>query len=79
MNQGLVCCPGEERIDDICVDDIRKGVELPREPVNVIPQGLIGLLLATLEVLRIPEMDVHPLEVPYEDPLEVRLVVDVVV
>ena len=44
--------------------------------MDVIPQGLIGLLLATRVVLGIPSMDVCPLEVPYEDHLEVHLVVD---
>ena len=47
--------------------------------MDVIPHGLIGLLLATLEVLGIPKMDIHPLEVLDEDPLKVRLVVDAVV
>ena len=35
--------------------------------------------MATLEVLGIPRTDIRPLEVPNEDPLEVRLVVDAVV
>ena len=34
--------------------------------------------MATLEVLGIPRTDIRPLEVLDEDPLEVRLVVDVV-
>ena len=35
-------------------------------------------MLATLEILGIPKMDIRPLEIPDEDPLEVRLVTDVV-
>ena len=26
VDQGLIGCPGEERADDVCVDDIREGV-----------------------------------------------------
>ena len=28
MDQGLISCPREERADDVCVNDIRKGVAL---------------------------------------------------
>ena len=37
VNQRLTGCPREERADDVCVDDIRKGVALLGEPVDVIP------------------------------------------
>ena len=47
--------------------------------MNVIPQGLTGLLLIALEVPGVPWADVHPLEIPDEDPLEVRPVTDAVV
>ena len=47
--------------------------------MDVLPQGLIGLLLATLEVLGIPKTDIRPLEVLDEDPLEVRPVADAIV
>ena len=46
--------------------------------MDVIPQGLIGLLLAALEVLGISRMDICPLEIFDEDPLEIRPVVDAV-
>ena len=46
--------------------------------MDVIPQGLIGLLLAALEVLGVPRADIRTLEVPDEDPLEVRPVADAV-
>ena len=70
VDQGLVGCPGEEYADDVRVDDIRKRVAPLREPADVILQGLIGLLLAALEVLGIPRIDIRPLEIPDEDPLE---------
>ena len=46
--------------------------------MDVIPQGLVRLLLAALEVLEIPRTDICPLEIPDEDPLEIHLVTDVV-
>ena len=49
------------------------------EPMDVIPQGLAGLLLTALEVPRVPRVDIHPLEVPDKDPLEVRPVADAIV
>ena len=76
MDQGLTGCPGEERADDVCVDDIRECVASLGEPADVIPQGLAGLLLAALEVPGVPRADICPLEVPDKDPLEVRPVVD---
>ena len=38
----------------------------------------MGLLLVALEVPGIPRMDIRPLEIPDEDPLEIYLVVDAV-
>ena len=76
MDQGLTGCPREERADDVCVNDIRKVVTSFREPLDVISQGLVGLLLAALEVPGIPKMNIHPLEIPDEDPFEIRLVSD---
>ena len=78
MDQGLVVCPRKECADDVCVDDIREGVASLREPVDVIPQGLAGLLLTALEVPGVPRVDIRPLEIPDEDPLKVRPVADVV-
>ena len=49
------------------------------KPTDVVPQGLTGLLLATLEVPGVSRVDIRPLEIFDEDPLEVRLVADAVV
>ena len=46
--------------------------------MDVIPQGLVRLLLAALEVLGIPRTDICPLEISDEDSLEIRLVSDAV-
>ena len=37
VDQGLTGCPGEERADDIHVDDIREGVASFGEPTDVVP------------------------------------------
>ena len=79
MDQGLIGCPRKECVDDIRVDNIRKGVASFGEPTDVIPQGLAGLLLAALEVPGVPRADICPLEVLNEDPLEVRPVANTVV
>ena len=78
VDQGLAGRPGEECTEDVRVDNIRKGVASLGEPTDVIPQGLAGLLLATLEVLGVPRADIRPLEIPDQDPLEVCPVVDAV-
>ena len=46
--------------------------------MDVISQGLIGLLLAALEVPGIPRADICPLEFANKDSLEIRPVADVV-
>ena len=46
--------------------------------MDVIPQGLAGLLLAALKVLGVTRVDIHPMEISDEDPLEVRPVMDAV-
>ena len=47
--------------------------------MDVILQGLAGLLLVALEVPGVTRADTRPLEISDEDPLEVCLVADVVV
>ena len=36
VDQGLIGCPGEERANDIRIDDIWEGVALFGEPMDVI-------------------------------------------
>ena len=59
VDKGLAVHPGEERADDVCVDDIREGVASLGESLDIIPQGLAGLLLAALEVLGVPRADIR--------------------
>ena len=47
--------------------------------MDVILQGLTRLLLATVEVPGVPGVDISPLKVSDEDPLEVHPVADAVV
>ena len=47
--------------------------------MDVIPQGLLGLLLTALEFPGVSWADIRPLEIPDEDPLEVCPVADAVV
>ena len=49
------------------------------EPMDVIPQGLAGLLLAALEVPGVTRPDIRPLEISDKDPLEVHPITDAVV
>ena len=46
--------------------------------MDVIPQGLVELLLVALEVPRIPRMDIRPLENSDKYPLEICPVADAV-
>lgn len=78
VNQGLAGCPSKESADDFHVDDVMKGVALPREPANIVSQGLVRLLLAAFEIPGVPRMHVGPLEVPYKDLFEACPVADAI-
>ena len=79
MDQGLTGRLGEECTDDVHIDNIRERVASLGEPTDVIPQGLARLLLAALKVLGVYRVDIRPLEIFDEDPLEVRPAMDAVV
>jgi hypothetical protein len=55
---------GEERSDDVGVDDFGDLNVLLGEPTNVFTQALVLLLSTTLEIPRIPRVHVCALEVP---------------
>ena len=78
VDQGLTGRPEEECAGDVRVDDIREGVASLEKPTDVIPHGLAGLLLAALEVPGVSRVNICPLEIPDEDPLDVHLVMDAV-
>jgi hypothetical protein len=76
INEGLAGGPGEERTDDVCVDDVREIIALLGEPADIVSEGLARLLLAALEVPRVSGVHVHPLEVLDEDLLELYTAMD---
>ena len=65
-------------MDDFGVGDARELGALLREASNVVPQGLVGLLAAPSEVLRISRAHVRTLEVAHEGPDQVGPVVDLI-
>ena len=71
MDQGLAGCPCNERPDDVRVGNVGKLVTLPREATDVLPESLIRLLAAALEVPGVPRAYVRALEVVDEDLPEV--------
>jgi hypothetical protein len=66
----------EKSHDDVRVGDVGKLGALCRETPFIIAEGLVWLLFTTPEILRVTRAHVTPLEVPFEHPLEVVLVVD---
>jgi hypothetical protein len=57
---------GEERADDIRVDDVGQLGALLRKPPDVVPQGFPWLLAAASEIPGVPRAHVRVLEVPSE-------------
>ena len=64
--------------DDVGVGDAGELSALLGETTNVVAQGLVGLLMAPLEIPRIPRMHVRALEVAHEGRDQVGPVVDLV-
>lgn len=54
VDEGVTCGSGEERIDDVRVDDVGEGVALLGKASDVVTQGLVRLLFAALEVPGVP-------------------------
>jgi hypothetical protein len=78
VNEGLASGPREKRTNNVSVDDIRERIALLGEPADVVPQGLARLLFAALEVPRVFEVHVRPLEISNEDLFELRPATDAV-
>jgi hypothetical protein len=78
VNDGLAGGPKEDCTDDICINDVREGIALLGEPVDVVPQGLTRLLFEALEVPGVFGAHVRPLEIPNEDLFELHLATDAV-
>jgi hypothetical protein len=61
VNEGLAGGPREERVDNICINDVKERIAWLGEPVDVVPQGLAKLLFVALEILRVSKVHVRPL------------------
>ena len=76
MNQRLTGGPRQESSYNVSVSDVRQLVALLREALDVPMEGFSGLLLIVFEIPGVPRMLVHALEVPHEDPFQVRPTLD---
>ena len=76
MNQGVAGGPRQESSYNIGVGDVGKLVALLGEASDVPTKGFSGLLLAVLEIPRVPRALVCALEVPHEDLFQVRPTLD---
>jgi hypothetical protein len=68
----------DEGIDHVGVGDVWELIALLGEALNVLLEGIVGLLPIVVEILGVPRVGVGTLEVADEDQTEVTLAVDVV-
>ena len=54
MDERLAGHATDEGIDHVGIDDVRELIALLGEALNVLPEGLIGPLLAVAEILGVP-------------------------
>ena len=66
----------DERVDHVSIGDVWELITLLGEALNVLPEGLVGLLLAVAEIPRVPRVGVGTLEVADEDRIEITLAAD---
>jgi hypothetical protein len=66
----------DEGVDHISVGDVWELILFLGEALNVLPEGLVGLLLIVAEILGVPRVGVGTLEVADEDRTEITLAVD---
>ena len=71
MNQRLVGSPRQEGSYNVDIGDVRELVALLGEVPDVTTEGLTGLLMAVLEVPRVPRVLVRALEVSHKDLLQI--------
>jgi hypothetical protein len=63
----------DEGVDDVCIGDVGELIVLLRETLDVLLEGLVGPLLAVVEVPRVPRPSVCTQEVADEDQTEIAL------
>ena len=66
----------DEGIDHVSVDDVWELIALLGEALNVLLEGLIGPLLAIVEIPGVPWVGVGTLKVADEDHTEIALAAD---
>ena len=76
VDERLVGCAADEGVDHVDIGDVRELIALLGEALNVLLEGLIGPLLAVVEIPGVPRVGVGTLEVANEDRLEIALAVD---
>ena len=76
VDKGLADRVIDEGDDDVHVGDIGELISLLREALNVLLEGLIGPLLAVVEIPGVPRVGVGTLEVADADRREIVLAAD---
>ena len=76
MDKGFAGGPGEEHPDDDGVSDIKQGVTLLGQVLDVLAERLLMLMLAAPKVPGVARVFVCALEFPHEQLLEVRPILD---
>ena len=76
VDKHLVGHATDEGVDHVGIDDVWELIALLREALNVLPEGLVGPLLAVVEIPGVPQAGVGTLEVAYEDHTEIALAAD---
>jgi hypothetical protein len=75
-NQLLAGGSREESYDNVRVGDVGKLSALFGETTDIVMKGLARLLLTAPDVPRVARVYIGPLEVPFEHPFQIALVVD---
>jgi hypothetical protein len=75
-NQLLAGGSREESYDNVRVGDVGKLSALFGETPDIVAKGLVWLLLTPPNVPRVARAYIGPLEVPFEHPFQIALVVD---
>ena len=76
VDEHLVGHAIDEGVDHVGIGDVRELIALLGEALNVLPEGLIGPLLAVVEFLGVRRASVGTLQVADEDHMEIALAAD---
>jgi hypothetical protein len=76
VHKGLAVCAGPEHRHDVDVTNLGEFMTFLGETPDVLPQGFLLLLLATLQILGIARPHIRALEVASKNRLEVLPIID---